>query len=150
MKKLLILALAISAFSLSANAQSRALGIRGAYGIEASYQCTTFGDNFLEADLGWYPGSIAAAVCHDFVWDISSNFNLYAGPGANVHLFSTRDNNDKSFTAIGAGVGVQLGVELEIPFAPINISIDWRPMWNFIGPDTFMLKSAALGIRYRF
>jgi hypothetical protein len=52
MKKILVIALSLLALGAVASAQPRALGIRGGYGAELSYQ-HGLGSNFLEADLGF-------------------------------------------------------------------------------------------------
>ena len=51
MKKIILVAALVLGFAAAAVAQPRALGLRGGYGVELSYQ-HTLGENFLEADLG--------------------------------------------------------------------------------------------------
>ena len=53
MKKIILVAALVLGFAAAAAAQPRALGLRGGYGVEASYQ-HTLGSNFVEADLGLY------------------------------------------------------------------------------------------------
>ena len=43
----------------------------------------------------------------------------------------------------------QIGVEFEIPSVPLNLSLDWRPVYYF-NYGGFGWQGIALGIRYRF
>lgn len=145
-KTLLVLAaLLIAAVAL---AQPRALGLRGGFGAELSYQHSA-GSNFIEADLGWAPNEFNFVAVYDFVFASAGNFNFYAGPGARVGSFRT------SSDVVGLNIGVagQLGVEFQIPAVPINLSLDWRPVVNFFGEGGqrgFCGNYGALAIRYRF
>lgn len=138
-------------FSAAASAQvgSRAIGIRGGYGAELSYQ---YGNDsrFLEADLGWSPGSINIVGVMDFVFAKASVFNFYAGPGAHVGIFNYQDGNGNTLSALSLGIVGQIGVEYPFPAIPLNISLDWRPAFNFLGNPGFKGAFGALGIRYRF
>ena len=49
----------------------------------------------------------------------------------------------------GIGAGGQIGLDYQFN-APIQLSLDVRPMWNFIGHVTGFNYGAALGIRYAF
>ena len=51
MKKIILVAAMVLGFAVAAVAQPRAVGLRGGWGVEASYQ-HSFGENFLQADLG--------------------------------------------------------------------------------------------------
>lgn len=148
MKKILVAALVLLASVSLANAQPRALGLRGGYGAELSYQ-HAFNGNFLEADLGWAPREVNAVAVYDFIFANAGMFNFYAGPGVRVGTFQT------SSDVVGLNLGIvgQIGAEMEIPSVPVNISLDWRPVVNFFGEGTqrgFCGNYIALGIRYRF
>ena len=139
MKKILAIAIALVAFAVVANAQPRALGVRAGYGAELSYQ-HTLGANFLEADLGWSAGAVSLTGIYDFILGSEGNFNFYAGPGAHVGLFDG---------GVAVGVAGQLGVEYNFGI-PLNLSLDWIPVFNLIPGTAFGWQSIALGIRYRF
>ena len=148
MKRLLIVIVALVTFSVVAAAQPRALGVRGGYGVELSYQ-HSLNSNFIEADLGWAPNEINLVAVYDFVFASAGDFNFYAGPGVRVGSFRT--SND--VIGLNIGVSAQIGAEFAIPAVPINISLDWRPVVNFFGEDKqrgFNGMYGALGIRYRF
>lgn len=150
MKKLFVIIASLVIFSAAASAQvgSRAIGIRGGYGAELSYQ---YGNDsrFLEADLGWSPGSINIVGVMDFVFAKAGDFNFYAGPGAHVGIFNYQAD-DRYLSAISLGIVGQIGVEYPFPTIPLNISLDWRPAFNFLGNPGFKGAFGALGIRYRF
>lgn len=153
MKKIITIIAAIFVFaSAAAIAQPRAIGIRGGYGVEASYQHTV-GSNFIEADLGFGFGfgsrcnySMATAI-YDFSLYKVDNFNFYAGPGLQLALYPSEN------VPVGFSMGIvgQAGVEYQFK-APINLSLDWRPAFQFIDVKNlgFRGESIMLGFRYRF
>lgn len=150
MKKLLVIVASLVLFSAAASAQAghRAIGLRGGYGVELSYQYGN--DNrFIEADLGWSPESVNIVGVMDFVFAHAGGFNFYAGPGAHLGIFSYQDSQSRR-SALSLGIVGQVGVEYPIPSIPLNISLDWRPAFNFIGNAGFKAAYVALGIRYRF
>ena len=147
MKKTLLVfaALLIAAVAF---AQPRALGLRGGFGAELSYQHGV-GSNFIEADLGWAPGEANLVAMYDFVFASAGNFNFYAGPGARVGTFRTSSD----VAGLNVGVAGQIGAEFQIPSVPINLSLDWRPVVNFFGEGEqrgFCPYYGAFAIRYRF
>ena len=144
MKKAFVILAAVLGFAVVASAQPRALGVRAGWGGELSYQHTLGASNFAELDLGWFHNGIDVAGIYDFMIYDNGGFGFYAGPGANVGLFSTDDAKN----AIALGVGGQVGLEYKFPI-PLQISLDWRPMY-FFGDHGFDYYGAALGIRYLF
>lgn len=148
MKKFIIAIVALLAFAAVSNAQPRALGVRGGYGVELSYQ-HILNSNFAEVDLGWAPGGVNIVAVYDFVVANAGNFNFYVGPGVRVGSFLTSSD----VLGLNLGIAAQLGAEYEISAAPVNISLDWRPMVNFFGEGNqrgFNGNFLSLGIRYRF
>lgn len=148
MKRFLIAVIALMAFATVSAAQPRALGVRGGYGAELSYQHSLNG-GFMEADLGWAPKEINIVAVYDFIFASVGDFNFYAGPGVRVGTFKT--SND--VVGLNMGVAAQIGAEFAIPVAPVNISLDWRPVVNFFGEGKqrgFNGMYGALGIRYSF
>ena len=145
MKKLIFVLIGVFAFVAVASAQPRALGLRAGYGGEVSYQHTV-ASGFLEADLGFLANAHGFYVTgiYDFIFASSGICNFYVGPGVQVGVHSHEHAND-----FNAGLGGQLGVEFEIPTIPLNLSLDWRPMY-YLQQDVFGWQGIALGIRYRF
>ena len=148
MKKILIALFAIVAISTAANAQNNAIGARlgagTAYGAEISYQGRISDFNRFEADLGMNTSSAQAtffslAGIYQWHWFIQNGFGAYIGPGAQAVIVA--DN-------FGIGVGGQFGVDYQFD-APIQLSLDIRPMYKLFG-NTQFYYSAALGVRYTF
>ncbi len=144
MKKLLVLVLSVLAFAAVASAQPRALGIRAGYGGEISYQHGGSA-GFLEADLGfWANNGFYVTGVYDFIFANAGIVNFYVGPGVQLGFYNHADKS-----GFNAGLAGQLGMEFEIPSAPVNISLDWRPVYYF-NYGGFGWQGIALGIRYRF
>ncbi len=154
MKKIIaILFAALTVSSVAAIAQPRAVGVRVGYGVEASYQ-HTLGANFIEADLGFNGGINARnATMFTAVYDFSiyeiNRFGFYAGPGAQLGIYTLHDaQTNRNTLGLGLGLAAQLGVEYKFDI-PINLSLDWRPSFHFFGLG-FRGESVMIGFRYRF
>ncbi|MBR5076606.1 MAG: hypothetical protein IKX28_06335 [Bacteroidales bacterium] len=144
MKKVLAILVAVFAFVAVASAQPRALGVRAGWGGELSYQHGT-GAGFLEADLGFLAANgFYVTGIYDFILGSSGICNFYAGPGVQLGFY-----NHAEESGFNAGIAGQLGVEFEIPSVPLNISLDWRPVYYF-NYGGFGWQGIALGLRYRF
>ncbi len=150
MKKILIIAAFVLAFATAASAQPRAIGIRGGYGVELSYQHNMGGANFLEADLGLNTfNALNVAATYNFsLAQFGDGFNVYGGPGAAVGV---------GFGEAGyfnLGIAGQLGLEYVFPFH-LQLSIDLRPQigLGFVNEGIglgFWGWYPNLGIRYSF
>ena len=81
---------------------------------------------------------------YDFIFANAGIANFYVGPGVQLGFYNY--SGDQGFNA---GIAGQLGVEFEIPSVPLNISLDWRPVYHF-NYGGFGWQGIALGIRYRF
>lgn len=136
--------------SAVAVAQPRALGIRGGYGAELSYQHYVGGDNFVEGDLGLWGNGFYVSGIYDFVFAKSGIVNFYAGPGAQIGFYGYTNDEGNRATGFNAGIAGQIGAEFEIPTIPLNISIDWKPVFYFTNGNGFGWNGFALGLRYRF
>lgn len=158
MKTLFIaLVLIVSASSYS-QVNPHALGVRlnGShehYGGELSYQMGMGDANRLELDLGWRSHkdwtALSIVGVYHWVWNITDGLNWYVGPGARISMYNGKDWNDDDF---GISIGGQLGLEYDFSDlgAPLLLSLDIRPMWNFIGDYHRYGYGSALGIRYIF
>ena len=141
MKKVLTVLVALFAFAALASAQPRAIGVRAGWGGTISYQHTLGGENFLEADLGWTAGSINIAANYDFHICPVGPLNFYAGPGVSVFVWNG---------GVGVGVNGQLGLEYTFDKIPLQLSLDWRPIFLFVPATAFGWYDFGLGIRYAF
>lgn len=70
----------------------------------------------------------------------------YVGPGAHVGFYNNKYHNG------GTSIGVDgvIGLDYKFKNAPINVSLDWQPSFEFSDYDGFSGNWGGLGIRYVF
>lgn len=142
--------------------QPHAIGFRAGSGTfgsgaEVSYQHGFGSSNRLELDLGWRNGghknnyyAWGLTGVYHWVWNIDGGLNWFAGLGAQVGSYNHRDfHDDDGFTL---NVGGQIGIEYDFNDlgAPIQLGLDVRPMWGFIGYYKNLGVGGALSVRYTF
>lgn len=71
----------------------------------------------------------------------------YIGPGVHVGFY---DKKYYSGNSAVAGIDGVLGLDYKINKAPINISLDWQPSFEFADNRGFVGSWGGLGIRYTF
>ncbi len=154
-------------YSAHTQVNSHAIGLRGGlgwggYGGELSYQ-QGFGEkNRLELDLGWRSynrnngnannwrySHLAISGIYHWVWNLAEGLNWYIGPGAQLGFYDDYYENE---SGAGIAIGGQIGLEYDFNqhSIPILISLDARPMWNFIGYYSGFGGGTAFSIRYTF
>ena len=147
MKKIFIVAAMVLGFAAAAVAQPRAIGLRGGYGLEISYQ-HTLESNFAEADLGLFAGGFNIAGTYNWTiaqpqWTDRGEWGVYAGPGVALGSFG-------GFHIAAAG---QVGIEYTFWF-PLQLSLDIRPQLGFnINQGNAFHTSGywpSFGVRYKF
>ncbi|MEI6086749.1 MAG: hypothetical protein WCR66_04130 [Bacteroidota bacterium] len=76
----------------------------------------------------------------------------YVGGGAHLGIWSDRWKIQYPDRNAGMSLGVDgvLGLDYKIKGAPLNLSFDWQPSFNFIGYNYFESAWGGLGIRYTF
>ena len=149
MKRSIIILAAMLA-ATTALAQPRSAGVRmGAGGLEASYQHSTFRDQFIDVNAGLDFGYNAngrlgykVTAIYNFIWarpawTSRGSWELYAGPGLSmggvdhqaVHKVGKErfGYNDGGFML---AVAAQVGVGYEFEF-PLQVSLDVRPCFGF-------------------
>ena len=86
---------------------------------------------------------------HNRAFDVD-RLNWYFGGGAHIGFYNgdntTWGDLGTSYTVIGVD-GI-LGIEYNFTELPINISLDWKPAFNFIGYSDFWGDGGALSVRY--
>ncbi len=75
----------------------------------------------------------------------ASGLQWYIGPGAHIGLYNTKYGD-------GAFIGVDgvLGLDYKFKKAPLNMSLDWQPSFEFGDNRGFVGSWGGLGIRYTF
>jgi hypothetical protein len=157
MKKGLVFLLMLFGMLYYANAQvnPHAIGLRfGGNGdvnsAELSYQHGLNDINRLELDLGFgynkNHNRVFLAGIYQWDWNITDGLNWYIGPGAALGFDSYEDSDPY----LNIGLGGQIGLEYDFNTlnAPILLSLDVRPMWDFLGDNAGFGWGVALGVRY--
>lgn len=139
-------------FISKAQVHSHAIGFRGGHagyygnGGELSYQLGLGEQNRLEFDLGFYGrrkwnngngwGSngfriLSFSTIYHWVWNIKDGLNWYVGPGAQI-IFYDEYNHDE-YDGIFLNLGGQIGLEYDFSQlgAPLQLGLDYRPMFLF-------------------
>lgn len=155
MRKIFILALLIcSVFNINAQSKSEnssryktALGVKVWDGGGISFKHFLSGSNALEL-IGyfWNQGTRITGL-YEIHGPISGATGLqwYIGPGAHIGFYNTK-NGDGAFI----GIDGVLGLDYKFKGAPINISLDWQPSFEFGTNRGFWGSWGGLGIRYTF
>jgi len=155
MRKVFVTILLLSAFTItqaqskSANSSSyrTALGVKVWDGGGISLKHFFSGNNAGEL-IGyfWSQGMRITGL-----YEIHGNFadaaglKWYIGPGVHVGFYNSK-YGDGSF----AGIDGVLGLDYKFHGAPINISLDWQPSFEFGDARGFVGSWGGLGIRYTF
>lgn len=155
MKKFVILAVtflmihSVQAQSKSAKSSSyqTALGVKLLDGGGLSIKHFVNGNNALEG-IGYLWGNgFRITGLYEIHGDINGADGLkwYIGPGAHVGFYNAKNGN-------GSFVGVDgvLGLDYKFSGAPINLSLDWQPSFEFGTGRGFIGTWGGLGIRYTF
>ncbi len=150
----LVFFLAFANVSLAQNISDNAIGLRfgssHGLGSEISYQRKLSKINRLEGNLGWSNSSDYNAYkitgIYQWVWNIEDNFNWYAGVGAGIENWNSKNNDSDSFLYASGNVGIEYEFDI-----PLLLSLDFRPEIgkNNYYNDTFN-SNVALAIKYLF
>lgn len=158
MKKVILSIFFVCAVATAAIAQPRAIGARIGYNVEFSYQHNIATNWMFDLTAGatnyWSSwGRADVTMMFDWILNIHGGWNFYIGPGAGLSYYYS-PHYDYDGHRLGVNVGGQLGFEYQFGI-PLNISLDWRPMWNVLGFGHYDhyygdFYGFALGLRYRF
>lgn len=85
---------------------------------------------------------------YEFHHDIpgAAGLKWYVGPGAHIGLYNTYHNNKGTYI----GIDGVIGLDYKFETAPVNISLDWQPAFEFGDNMGFTGGWGGLGIRYTF
>lgn len=103
----------------------------------------------------WNQGTRITGL-YEFHFDFANAPGLkwYVGPGVHLGLYNDHyyDNNYPNGNGSGSFVGIDgvLGLDYKFEGAPINLSLDWQPSFEFGTNRGFINSWGGLGIRYTF
>lgn len=141
--------LAAQAQSRSANSSSytTALGVKVWDGGGISFK-HFFRENHAGELIGYFwRNGVRFTGLYEIHGDIQGATGLkwYIGPGAHIGFYDSK-NGDGTF----AGIDGVIGLDYKFSGAPINISLDWQPSFEFGDGRGFIGSWGGLGIRYTF
>ena len=92
------------------------------------------------------------------LYEIHGDFNgapglkWYVGPGAHIQFWNDkwRDRYPDRDRGVAIGIDGVLGLDYKINGAPINLSLDWQPSFNFVGYTYFEGGWGGFAVRYTF
>jgi hypothetical protein len=81
----------------------------------------------------------------------ANGLKWYIGPGAHIGFYDYgRHGNDDDIDGTYIGIDGVLGLDYKFKGAPINLSLDWQPSFEFGDRRGFNGSWGGLGIRYTF
>lgn len=74
----------------------------------------------------------------------------YLGPGAHIGFWNNNWEYEYPYRKHGVSIGIDgvLGLDYKIKGAPINLSLDWQPSFNFVGYNYFEGGWGGFAVRY--
>jgi len=159
MRKVFLLSVTLCLFILS-NAQSKsthsssyrsALGVKFWDGAGISFKHFFQGNNAGEFIGFFWNRGFRLTGLYEIHGDFADAQGLkwYVGPGAHVGFYDYYDNHNNHIDGTYIGIDGVLGLDYKFKGAPINISIDWQPSFEF-GDYVGFSHYGGLGIRYTF
>jgi len=152
-KQTILIAVAAILFISNANAQSMGSTYKTALGVKLLDGAGITVKHFINdrdalEGIGffWNQGTRITGL-YELHYDINGAPGLkwYIGPGAHIGLYNTKYGNG-SF----AGIDGVLGLDYKINNAPLNLSLDWQPSFEFGTGRGFTGSWGGLGVRYTF
>ena len=104
----------------------------------------------------FWRGGTRITGLYEYHFDIEGAPGLkwYVGPGAHVGFYNRYyyDRNYNNGRTSGSYIGIDgvLGLDYKFNGAPINLSLDWQPSFEFGDNQGFIGSWGGLGIRYTF
>jgi hypothetical protein len=154
MKKQIVLSAFAALFFIStSNAQSTGRDYTTALGVKlldgAGITLKHFiSDNHALEGIGffWSRGARITGL-YEIHFDINGAPGLkwYIGPGAHIGFYNTKYGGGS-----WAGIDGVLGLDYKVNKAPLNLSLDWQPSFEFGTGRGFTGNWGGFGIRYTF
>jgi len=155
MKKILVILLfTLASTGIYAQSYDNAVGVRGGLYSGFTYKHFLTDTQAVEAILhsrwnGW--AAVGLLEYHTDIPDVDGLYWFY-GYGAHVGFYDdyyTGWYDDGSTYAV-VGIDGIVGIEYQIPQAPITVGLDWKPYFNLIGYTHFFGDGGALSVRFTF
>ncbi len=142
-----------------ANAQNTGSTYKTALGIKFYPGGITL-KSFIKPDVAlegigyFYSDGFRITGLYEFHGDITgvNGLKWYVGPGAHIGFWNDTWKTKYPDRNGGAAIGIDgvLGLDYKFTGAPINMSLDWQPSFNFVGYNYFEGGWGGLAIRYTF
>lgn len=153
MKKIrLIIAIAAVCFVANAQAQNTSSSYRTALGVKfypgaISIKHFTNSHAAVEGLASFWKGGVRFTGLYELHYPLLQVDGLqwYVGPGAHIGFYDNKYYDGTTFF----GVDGVLGIDYKIPGAPLNVSLDWNPSFEF-GNGADFQSWGGLGIRFTF
>lgn len=148
-----VLTLFVLSVSFSANAQNNSSSYKTAVGVKFYPGAITVKhfvkENAALEGLGyfWNKGFRFTAL-YELHYDLLQVEGLkwYVGPGAHVGFYNDKYYNGNTYF----GIDGVLGIDYKIKGAPLNLSIDWNPSFEFSSESAGFQSFGGLAIRFAF
>jgi len=156
MKKFIILFFIGFCLTATSNAQdyNTGIGLRGGFSNGLTIKHFIGTNAALEGILAsrWKGFQVTGLYeIHNGFPDVD-RLNWYYGIGAHIGVwngdYAKWGDPGVSYTVVG--IDAILGLEYNFSEIPINLSLDWKPAYNFYGYSAFWGGGGALSIRYIF
>jgi hypothetical protein len=150
MKKIILTFSLVICFMTYANAQDykTAIGLRAGWNQGLTIKHFISNKSALEGLLAWhYSGFEITGLyeIHNSAFDVE-RLNWYYGGGAHIGFYG---NSYGGGSGTFIGLDGILGLEYNFSDFPINLSLDWKPAFDF-GYSHFFGDGGAFSIRYIF
>lgn len=153
LKKLLFAAILMAAFATTLSAQhyNSSLGLRLGYDSGVTLKHFFAPASAGEFILATSPNYFLLTGLYEYQQPIpdAPGLDWYVGLGG--HIGSIHKNKDLYNSSFLLGMDLIGGVEYVFPSAPFNISLDWKPSFNFTNSyNDYWYSGFALSLRYMF
>ncbi len=153
MKRYLIAAFLLISLWGQAQDYKQAVGLRG--GLHSGFTYKNFFNNHTAVEgilhTRWHGWELVGLIEHHKPIVDVDNLYWFFGYGAHIGFYDAVYTGwDAQGTYTTLGVDGIIGVEYDIPGAPISIGLDWKPYINLIGYSHFFGDGGALSLRYTF
>ncbi|MEO0470966.1 MAG: hypothetical protein AAF206_15170 [Bacteroidota bacterium] len=84
-------------------------------------------------------------LAHHMSLGKKTNTYIFIGGGGHYGYNSVINSDNRAYRV--AGVDGILGIEYEFPYAPLSVSLDWKPYYDLVGPKLFSGNNMGITAR---